>query len=36
MLPSGPLGRDIIKKLKIYADEKHIHQAQNPVVLEVK
>jgi len=35
MLPSGPLGRDLIKKLKIYADDKHAHQAQSPVVLEV-
>ena len=35
MLPSGPLGRDIIKKLKVYADDKHPHKAQNPVVLEV-
>lgn len=35
MLPSGPLGRDMIKKLKIYADDKHPHKAQNPVVLEV-
>jgi large subunit ribosomal protein L13 len=35
MLPGGPLGRDLIKKLKVYADDKHIHKAQNPVVLEV-
>jgi large subunit ribosomal protein L13 len=35
MLPGGPLGRDIIKKLKVYADDKHPHKAQNPVVLEV-
>jgi large subunit ribosomal protein L13 len=34
MLPSGPLGRDLVKKLKIYADDKHHHQAQNPVILE--
>lgn len=33
MLPTGPLGRDIIKKLKIYADDKHEHVAQNPVPL---
>lgn len=31
MLPSGPLGRDIFKKLKVYADEKHPHSAQRPV-----
>ncbi len=35
MLPGGPLGRDMIKKLKVYADDKHLHKAQNPVVLEV-
>jgi len=34
MLPSGPLGRDLVKKLKIYADDKHHHQAQNPLILE--
>jgi large subunit ribosomal protein L13 len=35
MLPSGPLGRDTIKKLKVYADEKHPHKGQNPITLEV-
>lgn len=35
MLPQGPLGRDMIKKLKVYANDKHAHQAQNPVLLEV-
>jgi len=35
MLPSGPLGRDMIKKLKVYADDKHYQQAQNPITLEV-
>lgn len=35
MLPQGPLGRDMIKKLKVYADDKHSHNAQNPVLLEV-
>lgn len=35
MLPGGPLGRDMVKKLKIYADDKHPHQAQAPLVLEV-
>ncbi|MBU1726947.1 MAG: 50S ribosomal protein L13 [Candidatus Omnitrophica bacterium] len=35
MLPGGPLGRDLIKKLKVYADDKHNQKAQNPVVLEV-
>ena len=35
MLPGGPLGRDMIKKLKIYADDKHEQIAQKPQVLEV-
>jgi len=35
MLPSGPLGRDILKKLKVYPDDKHPHQSQKPTVLEV-
>jgi len=33
MLPKGPLGRSMLKKLKVYADEKHNHLAQNPKVL---
>ena len=35
MLPKGPLGSDMLKKLKIYADDKHNHKAQNPQILEV-
>lgn len=35
MLPAGPLGRDLIKKLKVYADDKHPHAGQKPVALEV-
>ncbi len=35
MLPQGPLGRDLIKKLRIYADDKHSQKSQNPVPLEV-
>jgi len=31
MLPRGPLGRDMLRKLKIYADDKHPHEAQQPV-----
>ena len=30
MLPKGPLGRRIIKKLKIYKGDKHEHAAQQP------
>lgn len=35
MLPAGPLGRKIFKKLKVYAGEKHAHVAQQPKILEV-
>jgi large subunit ribosomal protein L13 len=34
MLPKGPLGRQQIKKLKVYAGPNHPHSAQNPSVLE--
>jgi large subunit ribosomal protein L13 len=35
MLPGGPLGRDMLKKLKVYPAQKHSQQSQKPVVLEV-
>lgn len=35
MLPKGPLSRDMLKKLKVYADDKHLHKSQNPIPLEV-
>ena len=35
MLPSGPLGRDLVKKLKVYAGAEHEQQAQKPVTLEI-
>ena len=35
MLPKGPLGRRILKKLKIYKTADHEHKAQNARVLEV-
>lgn len=30
MLPNGPLGRDMLGKLKVYAGEDHPHKAQQP------
>ena len=36
MMPKGPLGRRIIKKLKIYRGKDHDHAAQKPRVLELK
>ena len=35
MLPKGPLGRRMFKKLKIYAGADHPHQAQQPQILEL-
>ena len=35
MLPKGPLGYAMIKKLKIYADGTHPHAAQQPKALEL-
>lgn len=35
MLPAGPLGRNMLKKLKVYADDKHPHQGQAPIPLEI-
>ena len=36
MLPHGPLGYAMIKKLHVYAGPEHPHQAQKPVALELK
>jgi large subunit ribosomal protein L13 len=33
MLPKGPLGRDMFKKLKVYKGGNHPHQAQTPVAM---
>jgi large subunit ribosomal protein L13 len=35
MLPKGPLGYAMIKKLKVYGDDNHPHAAQQPSVLEI-
>ena len=35
MLPKGPLGRKMLRKLKVYAGTDHPHEAQRPVPLEV-
>lgn len=36
MLPKNALGRQMIKKLKVYAGSEHPHEAQMPVVLDIK
>ena len=35
MLPKGPLGRSMLKKLHVYAGPEHDHAAQKPEVLEI-
>ncbi len=35
MLPKNPLGRAMFKKMKVFADSEHNHQAQQPQVLEI-
>lgn len=35
MIPKGPLGRDQLGKLRIYAGPDHPHEAQTPEVLDV-
>jgi large subunit ribosomal protein L13 len=36
MLPKGPLGYAMLKKLKVYAGGEHPHSAQQPKPLEIK
>jgi large subunit ribosomal protein L13 len=36
MLPSGPLGYAMFRKLKVYAGSQHPHAAQAPQVLDIK
>ena len=36
MLPKGPLGRKMAKKMKVYTGSEHEHAAQQPEVLVIK
>ncbi|EDS76491.1 50S ribosomal protein L13 [Clostridium novyi A str. 4552] len=36
MLPQGPLGRKMLKKLKVYRGSEHNQEAQKPEVLELR
>lgn len=36
MLPKGPLGRKMLKKLKVYRGPEHKNQAQQPEVLDIQ
>ena len=33
MMPKGPLGRDMFRKLKVYTGAEHPHTAQQPQAL---
>jgi large subunit ribosomal protein L13 len=35
MLPKGPLGKTVLKNLRVYAGTQHPHEAQNPQMLDV-
>mgnify|MGYP005725192773 FL=1 len=35
MVPKGPLGRKVLKKLHIYSGQSHPHEAQKPNVLDL-
>lgn len=36
MVPHNPLGREVMKKLKVYVGTEHQHEAQKPKPLEIK
>ncbi|HBM75530.1 MAG TPA: 50S ribosomal protein L13 [Clostridiaceae bacterium] len=36
MLPKGPLGRKMLKKLKVYRGPEHKHEAQKPELLDIR
>lgn len=35
MLPKGPLGRAMYRKMKVYAGSEHKHSAQNPKFIDI-
>jgi len=35
MLPKGPLGRKTFTRLKVFAGPNHLHQAQNPQLINI-
>mgnify|MGYP000102799088 CR=1 FL=1 len=35
MLPKGPLGREMARKMKVFAGSEHTHAAQQPQVLDI-
>ena len=35
MIPRGPLGRQQMRNLRVYADSEHLHKGQTPEILDV-
>ena len=35
MLPKGPLGREMARKMKVFAGNEHTHAAQQPQLLDI-
>jgi large subunit ribosomal protein L13 len=35
MIPRGPLGRRVMRNLRVYAGAEHPHEAQQPVPLDI-
>ena len=35
MIPRGPLGRQVMRKLRVYAGPNHPHEAQQPEILDI-
>jgi large subunit ribosomal protein L13 len=35
MIAGGPLGRKLLRNLKVYAGDKHPHEAQSPVAIDI-
>ena len=35
MLPKGPLGREMVRKMKVFAGSEHTHAAQQPQLLDI-
>ena len=36
MIPKGPLGRKILKQLHLFKGSEHTHEAQKPVIIDIK
>jgi len=35
MVPRGPLGRRVMRNLRVYAGPEHPHEAQQPEILDI-